>query len=219
LGVGVVAATSLSAEPLRRQAECLRVWAVASGEVVAAITAESSSVATNGSLSVASSVLVAVAAVAAQQGSTSSAVALDLEWRAASGGIDWAELSVLRAASLSLGVVATVSFGAVPLSSSADLAVVGAELSSWVVAARSTEVPAHVAEVFVVVTDLVVGAVAGSIAESVGDSWADVIVDADESGAIDTTTFAAEVDSLAGAFSIAIAGLLAALCECDGDAD
>jgi len=211
LSVGVVASGCFGAVPLVVQAEALRVWAVSSGEVVAAVSAESSSETADSGLSVASGGLVAVAAIATKKRSATGAVALNFDgraaWNTSVGGVDWAELSVLSTAELSLGVVASVSLGTVPLSSAAELAVVGAEVSGRVEAARTTEIPSHCTQDLVVVADSVVGVVAGAIADGVGDGGADVVIDALEACSVHASAFTADVDSFSSAFVVVVANL------------
>jgi len=118
-----------------------------------------------------------------------------------------AELSVLRAASLVLRVVATIGLSAVPLSSTAEFLVVGAELLGWVVALAAAEVPSDGAESLFVEARLCGGVIARSIAESVGCGWANVVVDASESRTVYAAALATEVDTLASTLRVVLAGL------------
>jgi len=108
---------------------------------------------------------------------------------------------------LVLWVVASVSLGAVPLTSAAELLVVGAELSGWVVASLAAEVPSEWADELALEARLDLRVVAGSVAESVGGRWADVVVEAHEAGSIDASSFTAEVHSLSLAVGVRVAGL------------
>jgi len=122
-------------------------------------------------------------------------------------GADWAHLSILRAASLVLGVIATIGFSAEVLSSTAKLGVVAAELSLRTVAACTAKIPTHWAEVFFLVANFELTAVAGSVTDGVVGHSADVIVDASEAGTVHTSSFAAEIDSLSRAVFVGHAAL------------
>lgn len=178
-----------------------------SGEVVASIATNSHSVFADCHSSVASSNLVTVAALSAQQRSAGGATILNFNWRAAVSGIDCADLSILRAASLVLGAVASVGFSTEVLSSRAQLDVVGTELSLRIVAALPAEVPADGAQDRVFVADLGSAAVAGTIAESVVVGRADVVIDAGEAGSIDALAFTAEIDSFSCTVRVVVASL------------
>lgn len=151
--------------------------------------------------------MIAIALLATQERSSLAAVALDFDCRAtgsdsrvSSGSSFWADLSVLRAAGLVPGVVAPVRFGAIPLTSTTELLVVCAKLSSWVVAAVATEVPSNGAQSLVVEAGPHLRVVTSLIAKSIVVRDADIIADAGEASSVNASSFTTQID----AWSLAI---------------
>jgi len=144
--------------------------------------------------------LIAIALLATQERSSRAAVALDFDCRAtgsnsrvSSGSSFWADLSVLRAAGLVPGVVALIRFGAIPLTSTAELLVVGAKLGGWVVAAVATEVPANGAQSLVVEAGSHLRVVTCLIAKSIVVRDAGVIANAGEASSVNAPSFATQI--------------------------
>lgn len=143
LGGCIEASTSLWAEELRVGASVLRVRTVLSRKVVASVTTNTHSVLANHCTTVAGGNLIAIATVSTRQRRACRTTVLNFDWRTTVGVGNRTDLSVLRATSLVLRVVAAVGFSTEILPSAAQLHVVGAELHLGIVAAVATEVRSH----------------------------------------------------------------------------
>jgi len=157
--------------------------------------------------------LIAIALLATQERSSRAAVVLDFDCRATgsdsrvgSGRSFWADLSVLRTASLVPGVVAPVRFGAIPLTGTAELLVVCAKLSGRVVATVATEIPSNGTQSLVVEAGSHLRVVTCLIAKSIVVRDAGVIADAGEASSVNASSFATQIDAWSLAICISVTG-------------